>query len=72
MGKRGEAITLVGKGKEKAIETGLASPVFNWDIDPRYLATSSTSEEEEEEHATCVPTRWKTKGVNTAYENLLR
>ena len=71
MGIRGEAIRLVGKGKEKAIETGLASPVFNWDIDLRYLATSSTSEEEEE-HATCVPTRWKTKGVNTAYENLLR
>jgi len=71
MGIRGEAITLGGKGKEKAIETGPASPVFNWDIGLRYLATSSTSEEKEE-HATCVPTRWKTNSVNTAYENLLR
>ena len=36
-----------------------------------YLATSSASEVDEE-HSTCVSTRWKTKSVNTAYENLLR
>jgi len=33
---------------------------------------SSTDDEEDEEHATCVPTRWQTTDVNSAYEYLLR
>ena len=63
-----------GKGKGKEIEIGLAGPVLNWEMDMevRYPASSTASEEEDEEHFTCVPTRWNTKSVNAAYENLLR
>lgn len=56
------------KGKER--EKSSAGLVPAWDIEPRYIGTSS-SDDEDEEHATCVPTKWKTGGVNTAYESLL-
>ncbi|PWW74446.1 hypothetical protein C7212DRAFT_365025 [Tuber magnatum] len=33
---------------------------------------SSTDDEDDEEHATCIPAKWKTMGVNSASEYLLR
>ncbi|PWW80189.1 hypothetical protein C7212DRAFT_306119 [Tuber magnatum] len=57
-----------GKGKEMS-STGLSS---DCQIEAEYIGIGS-GEEEEEEHAIYVPTKWTTRrGVNTAYEYLLR
>jgi len=37
-------------------------PDGNWEDD--------SEESNEEEHFTCVPTRWKTGGINCAFEQL--
>lgn len=67
LGQSGKITLEKGEGREMR-SAGLMPA---WDIEPRYIGTSS-SEDEDEEHATCVPTKWKTGGVNTAYESLLR
>jgi len=56
-----------GKGREKSN----ADIVLAWDVEAEYIGITSSADEDEG-HATCVPTKWKTGGVNTAYESLLR
>ncbi|KAG0129514.1 hypothetical protein HOY82DRAFT_540749 [Tuber indicum] len=59
------------KGKGRETEKGCGGLPLNWDIEAEYLTTGNDTEEDED-HSTCVATRWKTKSVNAAYENLLK
>ncbi|KAG0127376.1 hypothetical protein HOY82DRAFT_542061 [Tuber indicum] len=59
------------KGKGRETEKNRAGFGLNWDLEAEYLTTGNNTEEDED-HATCVPTSWKTKSVNAAYKNLLK
>jgi len=65
MGERsGERRKILSGGEQDGNQEGDSESIL-------YIG-SSTDDEEDEEHATCVPTKWRTTGVNSAYEYLLR